>query len=210
MSSATSTRRDRRLMPLITLGALGGGGMLFVLIALWYYNWRPTVGTVVLSLGFMALIGAALLLLRAAMTFDWTHGGGIVGTLTDDRRLELEREKKTLLKAIKEIEFDQGMGKIDDAEANVAISRYRARAIEILRLLDEDAAVSGGKSASIETQIEKELARRLAKSPAPAAPPAAKAPDAVVGTPFCVKCGVKNDADAAFCKKCGAKLEQPS
>lgn len=207
MSSATWSKQQR-LVSLIVLAAFGGGGMLFVVIALWFYNWKPTAGTVVLSLGWMALLGAALLLLRAAMLFDWSKTGATIGTLTDDRRLELEREKKTLLKAIKEIEFDQGMGKIDDAEAHGAIVKYRARAMEILRILDEDTAAGGLGGARIEAQIEKELAKRMAKAqvkPAVVAEPVAAAPKPA---PFCIKCGLKNDLDAAFCKKCGGKLEQ--
>ena len=101
------------------------------------------------------------------------------------RRAELLSEKKLLLKAIKELEFDNKMGKIDDRDAAEIIGRYRARAVEILRQLDDQ---SGGKT--YEAIVEKELARRLGQ----AAP----------GT--CAACGTANDADAVFCKKCGKQV----
>jgi hypothetical protein len=69
-------------------------------------------------------------------------------------------------------------------EAAEAIGRFRGRAVEILRLLDEEPARLH------EAEIEKELARRLA--------------EAADGK--CPACGTANDEDATFCKKCGLKI----
>ncbi len=201
MSSETWTERRRSL---VVAGALGAAGLLFVAAVLWYYNWRPTVGTVILSLGWVALLGAGVLLARAATAFDQRAEHLPAEAISDERRLELEREKRSLLKAIKEIEFDQGMGKIDDAGAAAAVARYRARAVEILRLLDEESGARGDQDARTAAQIEKELARRLAKAQILPAPTAAATRDDEA--PFCTKCGTRNDPDAAFCKKCGNGL----
>jgi len=177
---------------IIAASVAAGSVVLFTVVSLWFYNWHPTVGTMILGLGWMALVGSATLLVRAAVSFDLTPQVDVAETLSDRRRLELEREKKLLLKAIKEIEFDQGMGKIDDADASATIERYRARAVEIMKLLDvrEDGD-------AYEAQVEKEVARRLAK----VKQIAETQPRATV-----CSCGTRNDADAAFCKKCGKKM----
>jgi hypothetical protein len=163
----------------------------FTIVSLIVYDFRPTAGTVFLSIGWISILGTGYLLVRAASSFDLrvgsVDGGGGIGDLTTGRRSELEREKKLLVKAIKEAEFDRDSGKLESAEANESIARYRARAVEILRLLDE------GPSRQYEGLVEKELARRLAAEPAPA-------------QPGCPACRALNDDDAAFCKKCGAKL----
>jgi molybdenum-dependent DNA-binding transcriptional regulator ModE len=50
---------------------------------------------------------------------------------------ELREDKRRLLRAIKELEFDHDMGKLSDEDFREIGDRYRLRAIEVLRLLDE-------------------------------------------------------------------------
>jgi hypothetical protein len=57
-------------------------------------------------------------------------------------RGELEKEKRTLLKAIKEAEFDQQMGKLSKADADSMIQTYRARAIAVIKELERFEDVS--------------------------------------------------------------------
>jgi uncharacterized membrane protein YccC len=158
----------------------------FTVVSLVVYDFRPTAGTVFLSFGWIAILVTGYLLVRAASSFDLRVGMETIGDLSASRRTELVREKKLLVKAIKEAEFDRDSGKLEGGEADESIGRYRARAVEILRLLDE------GPSRQYEGLIEKEVARRLAETPA--------------ADPACLVCKSKNDEDAAFCKKCGAKL----
>jgi len=175
----------RSTQRLYTLGAIVAIAA-FTVVSLFVYDFRPTAGTVILSLGWVSILATGYFLVRAVSSFDLHVGSGVAGDLTAGRRVELEREKKLLVKAIKEAEFDRDSGKLDGGEAADAIARYRARAVEILRVLDE------GPSRQYEALIEKELARRLAvTSTEPRA---------------CAACATKNDDDAAFCKKCGAKL----
>lgn len=159
----------------------------FTVVSLAFYSFRPTVGTVFLGLGWLSILGTGYLLVRSVQSFDLRVGGAITDQLSQGRRGELEREKRLLVKAIKEVEFDRESGKLDRGVAAEAIGRYRARALEILRLLDE------GQHREYEAAIEKELAKRLAANP----------PE----TRGCPSCQSQNDDDAAFCKKCGAKLE---
>jgi hypothetical protein len=110
--------------------------------------------------------------------------------LSDRLRSDLEREKALTLRSIKELEFDRAMGKVSAPDFDEMTGRLRARAIGIMKQLDEGA--SGYRSL-----IEKELARRLASK---------TATTAAAVQPAACACGVKNDKDAKFCKSCGAKL----
>jgi len=56
--------------------------------------------------------------------------------VTGGRRKELEREKQSLLKALKELDFDHQMGKVSDKDFNDISATYRARAIRVMRQLD--------------------------------------------------------------------------
>jgi hypothetical protein len=193
-------------------------------LVLGLYGGGLTVGALFLAAGWMSLVGAAWMIYRAASAFDVAPADEAIidqALLDDEQRAQLQHEKKILLKAIKEIEFDQQMGKLDETDAAQVSQTYRTRALEIMRLLDQH------KPADYAAQIEKEVARRLTRAgvkagaaPArggePAAEPVAEpeAPaltrevetGASAAAPTCAGCGTKNDVDAIFCKKCGAKV----
>src|SRR3954466_6365749 len=59
------------------------------------------------------------------------------GVVTGKRRKELEREKQMLLKALKELDFDHQMGKVSDKDFADIGATYRARAIRVMRQLDD-------------------------------------------------------------------------
>lgn len=111
--------------------------------------------------------------------------------LTERTRQALEREKTLTLRAIKELEFDRAMGKMSDRDFDEMGGRLRARAISIIRQLDEDGGRAGHREA-----IEREVAARVRQRTA--APP-------VAASAACA-CGTMNDPDAAFCKRCGTRL----
>ena len=107
---------------------------------------------------------------------------------TGRRRKELEREKTSLMKALKELEFDHEMRKVSDADFAEIGGVYRTRAIRVMRQLDE-------QKVDYAALIEEELWRKRG---------APKKPALVV--PGCPQCGARNDADAVFCKKCAHRL----
>ncbi len=109
-------------------------------------------------------------------------------------RAAIEREKTLVLRAIKDLEFDRGMGKIDQADFDEMSARLRRRAVGLIQQLE------GG--VAHRDRIERELAERLAKGGAGKTKPA---PPPSVAT--CPSCGTSNDPDARFCKECGTKLE---
>lgn len=62
---------------------------------------------------------------------------GADGSPAASQLAELREDKRRLLRAIKELEFDHAMGKLSDEDFREIGDRYRLRAIEVLRLLDE-------------------------------------------------------------------------
>ena len=141
--------------------------------------------------------------------------------LTERSRLALEREKALTMRSIKELEFDSAMGKLSPKDFDEMAGRLRARAIALMKQLDE------GGSAYREI-IERELSARIGASLGDRSfrltPDAATVPGEAKASPYeratvpgeakappyergvCV-CGTSNDHDAAFCKRCGTKLQ---
>ena len=109
-------------------------------------------------------------------------------TIAGRTRVALEREKTLVLRSIKELEFDFAMGKIAKADFDEMSGRLRARALGLMRQLDE----GGG----YREQIAKEVQERLSD-------PSIRLKADTTG--LC-DCGTQNDPDAKFCKNCGAKL----
>jgi hypothetical protein len=166
------------------------------------------------SVAFLVLATVTLgwivwLVFRAAQSIARPESPVDVAQVTGRRRKELEREKQALLKALKELDFDHEMGKVSDRDFADIGQQYRARAIRVMRQLDE-----GGQQ--YETLIAKELAARLKKPVAPLEPkssetqktdaPAEVKNAASDGRLSCTSCGTSNDHDAEFCKKCGTRL----
>ncbi len=89
---------------------------------------------------------------------------------------ELEREKRTLLKAIKEAEFDHQMDKLSKADADEMILVYRTRAIEVIKEIEKLEKL-GGRLGTKREQIEREVRARLEVE----TKPARKAEAAVAG-----------------------------
>lgn len=140
----------------IFLGALVLG-WLFIL----YFNrFNFSAPTVFVCLAYLAVVSTGYAL--------WRTGVVVVAEEVDDadstwgrplgRRSELDREKKTLLKAIKEAEFDREMGKLSKADADEMIAVYRVRAIEVIKEIDQ---MDAGAAGTVREQIERELKARL-------------------------------------------------
>lgn len=137
---------------------------------------------------------AALLLLSgAALAAGYTAYAlhqALVGLLSQNRervigirqREVLEQDKLTVLRAIKDLEFDYGMKKVSEADYEDMLGRLKQRALLIMEQLE---------------QIPPDAPRTRA-----AAPAAAKK----AATVACTRCGTGNDGDAKFCKQCGDRL----
>ncbi len=140
-------------------GALLAIGWAFILFQ---NGFHLTVSVFFMCLGYGAGVAAVYTLFRAGASAvsgseddgdgDDAGWGRPVGA-----RAELEREKKALLKAIKEAEFDLQMGKLSKADAEAMIAAYRAQAIAVIREIDRKE--SG--DATAREQIEREVRARL-------------------------------------------------
>jgi hypothetical protein len=109
-------------------------------------------------------------------------------------RAALQREKDELLAAIRELRFEHELGKVSDADLARLEQRYRTRARDVLRELDEQIAPHRARAAQLLEQA----------SSSSALAPAASQP--VTTDASCAHCGTANDADAQFCKKCGRRM----
>src|SRR3954465_4514944 len=118
---------------------------------------RPSApeNLILISLTIGAAGLAALCLYRVLAPLVAPHVDMERQPLSDRLRSDLEREKALTLRSIKELEFDRAMGKVSPQDFDEMPGRLRARALGIMKQLDEGA--SGYRSL-----IEKELAHRLA------------------------------------------------
>lgn len=131
-------------------------GTVFIL---WANNFHVTASVIILVLGFLAVELAVINLFKTgvkAVAEDQEADDSTWGRPLGEQA-ELEREKKALLKAIKEAEFDREMGKLSKQDADEMIGLYRARAIEVIKEIDR---LSGG-AGTIRDQIEREVKARL-------------------------------------------------
>jgi hypothetical protein len=160
MSSVTQTD-DTAAKTSPMLWALGLvlllGGWLSILHV---YYWHFTAPVFFLWAGWAALLASARFLFRAGVA-----AAEDTGDVDDDfwkpvgRREELLLEKRSLLKAIKEIEFDREMGKMSESDAADLTRFYRQRAIEIIKALESEGGA--GDTLSVQEQIEREVKARL-------------------------------------------------
>jgi hypothetical protein len=126
----------------------------------WQNHFHITAPLVFMCLGYLAVIVTIYNLWRTgAAAVDssddeddstWAKPSGALG--------ELEREKRTLLKAIKEAEFDREMGKLSQRDADEMIRGYRARAIEVIKEIDQ---LGLGTAGSVREQILREVRARV-------------------------------------------------
>ena len=103
----------------------------------WQNKFHVTAAVAFVCLGYLAVMMTVVNLWRtgaAAMAPE--HAGEEAWSRPIGERGELEKEKKALLKAIKECEFDLHMGKLSRADADAMIQTYRARAIAVIKELE--------------------------------------------------------------------------
>lgn len=186
-------------------------------------SWTLPVVTIAgsIAMGLLASIGPALLVLLGgailgAVMLLW----GSVRTLTGDAALtpalataairervsDAQERKRRALRALKDLEQEHDVGKIDDEDFERLSQEYRVEAKAALREIDAEIEPRREKA---EELIREHLEKRpdlevtstvpTRRAPTTTTPPAAE-------HLTCPDCGVENDLDAAFCKGCGAKL----
>lgn len=93
---------------------------------------------------FLVVTGAALVLALAALfrslraAFGGEPGWWLDSTFDEPDPTALVEEKRALLRAIKDLEYERAMGKISEADYQRLDAAYRARAKQVLAELDRD------------------------------------------------------------------------
>ncbi len=177
-----------------------------------YAGWVIPLGTVSAAslVGFVFDLGTAILVLAFGMLLGtlaifWTSIRTLAGDLPPSLEDALamaspvaaEQQKRAVLRALRDLEYERTMGKISEPDYAVLRDRYRAEGKRLLKALDDDLGPLRSKA---ETYIAQQTGGVVAS------PPAER------NRHQCQQCSTVNDRDALFCKKCGAKLsrETPS
>jgi hypothetical protein len=170
--------------------------------------------------GAASSVGSALLVLAAGallatVGFVWAS----LRTLSGDAPLaapfeglagwrpesgDLAEQKIRVLRALKDLENEHALGRIDDADFATLIQGHREEAKRLMRAIDEQAAPARAEAERVARDylaqhgIGGEGQLRGATAPGPATP---------VGRVVCTACGASNEADATFCKQCAAPVK---
>jgi hypothetical protein len=141
--------------------ALGALLLGWIFIA-WQNHFHVTAPLVFVCMAYLAVVATVYYLFRTGAAAvapgddegdsTWAKQTGALG--------ELEREKRTLLKAIKEAEFDHQMGKLSKHDVDEMIRVYRARAIEVIKEIDQLGAGTGS-GGTTRDQIMREVRARI-------------------------------------------------
>ena len=118
-------------------------------------RWHLTAPVVMLLLCWAAVVTLGFHLTRMASVVS--DPGELEAPVTGSRD-DLEREKRKLVKGIKEVEFDRECGKMSDPDASALIATYRVRAIEILKELER---LEVDREGSPRAKVEADLRARL-------------------------------------------------
>jgi hypothetical protein len=154
----SSGARTRRLQAAAIVAGVILVGAVFIA---WSHRFHVTVPVIVMTLGWIAVVSAVYTLVRIGTAASEHEADDAAWWKPTGKREELEREKRSLLKAIKEIEFDREMGKMSDTDAAEILRVYRGHAIEVIKALDH---VDSGGPRSVREEIEREVKARLAVS----------------------------------------------
>jgi hypothetical protein len=157
----------------VKLGVFGAALAIGWVFILWQNKFHVTAPVVIVCLGYLCVVALVLNLWRTGaaaaapdeVNDDWGRPIGEIG--------ELEKEKRTLLKGIREAEFDLAMRKLSKRDAESLIAQYRARAIEVIKQLDHkdgDAKLTVREQIDREVKARRELSKRGKKVAAPVEP----------------------------------------
>ena len=204
----------------------------------------PVTVVVALGVGVMVGLGPGILVLAFGMLIGvvllfWSSIGRLTGEspLTVGEALGLaapspdEERKRSILRALKDLEYERSVGKISEEDFAELSSRYRSEAKDLLKAMEAGEAPQHEQA---EARLRERLTREglsLDRPPPGAARPAAadtaapggaddghppttrpsaKPSGATAARPVCPSCSTPNDTDASFCKRCGAPLGSPT
>lgn len=203
-----------RSAPFAPLVVLAGAGVLGALRG---------PGAAVLAIGGGALLGAISALWGSLRVLSGDAPLSLHEAIDIGAPSALDERKQAVLRAIKDLQNERGLGKITDEDYQQLLARYRAEAKLLLREMDDAIAPARQRAEALlearlagkpdgEDEAPVKAKKKKKKGSAPAEPPPEQAaeppPEQAAGEAraVCGECSSENDGDARFCKKCGAKL----
>ncbi len=147
-----------------------------------------------------------------------------VAATEDEQLQELHSRRDTTYSMLKELEFDKESGILSDEDYLELETRYKGKAISILRGIDD---VGKGnevedeienriqkprlvKSGSVDEEVEKEILMRRGKSGSVGKEVEKEIPGQRRSQGrFCPQCGAASQESDRFCSHCGARLQRP-
>ncbi len=150
----------------VAVGAVVAG----VGFILWHNHFHTTPSVVMLCMGWTAVVATVYLLWRVGVAGGEPTDSAENWWLDATPRDELEREKRSLLRTIRDIEFDHQTGKLSDRDAEEMNRVTRARAIEVMKALDaveSDGDVRAQIELEVRARLQIEGARKAGKGKAP-------------------------------------------
>jgi len=174
--------------------------------------WVASLGPALLVLASGAVLGTIALLWASLRTLsgDAPLPAGLEAVASHRHVVtRLSDDKRRVLRALKDLESEHALGKIDDADYQTLAARYREDAKAMMRHLDEDIAPLRAEA----ERLAREYVGGQGGHGSPVSPPVEPSPPlpaAVAKTTriACVACHASNEADAAFCKQCGGALRK--
>lgn len=139
--------------------------------------------------------------------------GSVDEPTTVDRLTSLSNQKETLYAAIRDIDFDYGLGKLSKDDYEELNSKYKNEAASVLKEIDECQKLqeqSGGRT--LDQELEQEILSYRKSKPVDDDDieneiSAFRAGTAGSAKNMCPQCGSGYSAEDLFCSKCGVKLK---
>jgi hypothetical protein len=167
-----------------------------------------SVGSALLVLASGALLGTIALLWASLRTLsgDAPLPTDLEALSAQHRDVDaLGEQKRRVLRALKDLEGERALGKIDEADYEAIAMQYREEAKALMREMDRNVAPALAEAERIATEYL--VAKGLRPDHAKAASKAGASSD---GRMTCASCAASNEPDAVFCKKCGASVAKPA
>lgn len=113
-----------------------------------------------------------------------------------------DEKKQSVLRALKDLDYERALGKLSEADFERLRAQYRAEARALI-------GATAPSSPAFE-QAKRALALELSAAPRKAEADLQPTPSTPVDHPCCPQCNGLNDPDAKFCKHCGKPLSSPA
>jgi len=160
-------------------------------------------GTALLVLAASALLGTIALLWASVRTLsgDAPLPSGFEAIARQRHAVDpLGERKRRVLRALKDLEGEHALGKIDDADYTLFVARYRSEAKAVMREMDLEVAPAREEA----ERVAREYLQREGLGPAKGTK--AKALASGPARRKCGSCQASNEPDAVFCKACGGSM----